>query len=664
MTISNASSRFTYQGNNATVNFSFPVSLAEQSHLRVILHNNTSGVDTNQTLNTAYNLSGSTDASGVYTNGVTVAFASAPSNGTSVVLFRDPPLTQALSLVENDPLPAKQLEKSYDLGVEIAQRLSDRVNRAITFPDGDVNITTQLPNLALRAGKYLAFDSATGDLTVANGTGNATDANLVNYTDTLAPSYLKTVSDIINGEQVSILRFIARTEHAAIFNRTTTTDVSANFAEAIAALQDSNNSGGLYVPRGTFVWNSNRTFGNTAATADSPIFIRGEHRLSVIKTTAAGITAFNVTGPSPDLDGAGNRFTGRVLLEKLIFAGPGNYGGGKSGNGLRFYGAQGIVLRDLLVSGWERGEYYQNVDIVGRHEIYSTSNNMGVDSTATGYAAADGGAMNSFVTVGGLINNNSNFGFHYFGGVRPAWYGTNFVANGNSLIFSGPGDSNAVTTAPVVHGIYLEGDTNLTGSVVLGGTGIVRGGSFDIEGLITANGTAIRVLNGSNTGGGGRGEIKGAFSVSGGVGSITEIDQNGSAEKFDYNGRNGSLYEAGSYVSFSKTLIGAGNSTNIASVSTSSQSLVGELCIEARTIGLGNGTTRLYPLSIIGGGTAATQTPSANESYASGAAPFNFTEIAANGTHNVLQITNTHSATCNYTCVLHIKQITGTLVLL
>ena len=659
MTISNASSRFSYTSNNVTVNFSFPAALAAQSDLRVLLHNNTSGVDANQTLNTAYNLSGSTDAAGVYTAGVTVTFAAAPATGQSVVIFRDPPLTQSLSLVENDPLPAKQLEKSYDLGVMIAQRLSDRMNRAITFPDGDVNITTQLPNLAVRAGRYLGFDAATGDLTVANGTGNSTDATMVNYTDGIAPSYLKTVSDVINGDQVSVFRFIPRTLHAAIQNRTSAVEVGSYFNEAIHALMNSNNSGGLYVPRGTYLHNSNNTYGNTAGEVGQPVVIRGEGPYSTIYASGAGVTPITIKGTNPLVDA--NRHIGRVLIERLAFAGPAGFAAGGTGTALFLNGVQGITLDKVYMQGWENAVKAAQVDLLTIRDAWLQYNSNGVynyeDAAAFSYP---GGTLNSFRAVDSHILHNSIHGIYVWGGTSHNIERNNFVANNMSVAVAMPVGINAVAVGTHIRGNYFENSS--LRDIGIGGAGIARAGSIWDNTSLVANGTtAIRLFNVSNAGG--RGSV-GGNQMSAISGTFTTISQAGSAETWDYEGRNGSSYEAGSYVSFSKTLIGAGNSTNIAAVSTSSQSLTGEISIEARTVGLGNGTTRLYPLSIIGGGTAATQTPLSNESFAGGAAPFNFTEIGAKGTHNVLQISNAHSATCNYTISLHIKQLTGTLTLL
>lgn len=69
--------------------------------------------------------------------------------------------------------------------------------------------------------------------------------------DKIATSYLKTLSDIANGDPVSLLRFIKPTEHAAIRARTTTYDATADLTTALTA---TNNAAtphlGLVMPAG------------------------------------------------------------------------------------------------------------------------------------------------------------------------------------------------------------------------------------------------------------------------------------------------------------------------------------------------------------------------------------------------------------------------------
>lgn len=84
-----------------------------------------------------------------------------------------------------------------------------------------------------------------GDNSLRQDLSAPTGAGMVGYDDKKAPAYLKTVSDIINADTVSVMRFIDRSKHAALYAGTSTEDFTANVNEALAAMR---NGGELTVP--------------------------------------------------------------------------------------------------------------------------------------------------------------------------------------------------------------------------------------------------------------------------------------------------------------------------------------------------------------------------------------------------------------------------------
>ncbi len=74
----------------------------------------------------------------------------------------------------------------------------------------------------------------------------AKGAALVGYRDTVAPTYLKTVSDIINGDSVSVMRFIKGSEHSAIRAGTSTYDAAGDIQSGLDAAKS------LHFPRGRY----------------------------------------------------------------------------------------------------------------------------------------------------------------------------------------------------------------------------------------------------------------------------------------------------------------------------------------------------------------------------------------------------------------------------
>ncbi|SOD41310.1 hypothetical protein [Nitrosovibrio sp. Nv4] len=153
MTITSTTNRKEYTGNGATTSFSFPYYVLAAADLKVYQN----GVL--KTLTTHYTLSGTAP----YTSGTNVQFVTAPASADEIVILRDPAITQPLDLVENDPLPAEELEKGYDRLTMVAQRLSERTDRSFHLSDTDVSgASLELPEPV--AGRVIGWNSAADGL--------------------------------------------------------------------------------------------------------------------------------------------------------------------------------------------------------------------------------------------------------------------------------------------------------------------------------------------------------------------------------------------------------------------------------------------------------------------------------------------------------------------
>ncbi|MES2346602.1 MAG: hypothetical protein V4641_03435 [Pseudomonadota bacterium] len=169
MTISGTTNRASFTGAGTTGPFSFPYTLLAQADLVVLSVLNSTGAATTLALNTDYTLAGTADSVGRYTAGVDITTIAAVAVGRTLVAYRDPTLTQALDLVENDPLPAEELEKAYDRVTLFCQRLADRVARVLHLGDSvTAAISTTLP--AASAGKALKW--AADGLSLTNSTAD------------------------------------------------------------------------------------------------------------------------------------------------------------------------------------------------------------------------------------------------------------------------------------------------------------------------------------------------------------------------------------------------------------------------------------------------------------------------------------------------------------
>ena len=154
MSVSTIINRKEYAGNSGTVDFSFPYYFLSSSDLVVYLRDDTTLVETLQTITTHYTVTGA----GVEAGG-TVSFVTAPATGTTVVVFRDPTPTQSAVFVDNDPLPADTLEQIVDKLTLEVQRLRDRLDRSLEMTPAAAALSTNaLPPAA--AGYYIGWNDA------------------------------------------------------------------------------------------------------------------------------------------------------------------------------------------------------------------------------------------------------------------------------------------------------------------------------------------------------------------------------------------------------------------------------------------------------------------------------------------------------------------------
>lgn len=142
MTISSTVNRVSYAGNGTTTAFSFPYKFFANADLVVVLVDNATNVETTQTLTTHYTVTGAgADAGG------TVTMLTAPATGKTLVIYRDPALTQDIDLVNGDPFDVETgVEKGFDKIVLMVQRVKDIATRAMRLSDADTSgASTTLP---------------------------------------------------------------------------------------------------------------------------------------------------------------------------------------------------------------------------------------------------------------------------------------------------------------------------------------------------------------------------------------------------------------------------------------------------------------------------------------------------------------------------------------
>lgn len=164
MALSSLINRKLYTGNGVTTTFSFPYLFQVDADLVVLKTEISSGTVTTLTLNSDYTVTGAGGTSG------NVVFATAPSALFQITIYRDPALTQEVTFTDG-PLPADSLNDVADKLTMIAQRLDERVDRAMVLSDGDQgSVSAELPVAqALKPIRWNAAADALENFTISAG---------------------------------------------------------------------------------------------------------------------------------------------------------------------------------------------------------------------------------------------------------------------------------------------------------------------------------------------------------------------------------------------------------------------------------------------------------------------------------------------------------------
>lgn len=321
MTVSTQTSRVQYDTNGTTGPWTVPFRFLQNEHLQVV-HADSDGVETTLVLDAGYTVTGAGAASG------TVATTTAYAGGGTITIVRSVPLTQETDYGENDPFPANTHEMRLDWLTMLAQQLSERADRAISFPVSDEGIVSELPSREERALKMLGYDAQGNIALSVPASGSAADLALQLASDAGADliGYLRTYQyDVdsvgwaiqMGGPRRNLLEAVTTvSQHAAILAFSPTLDVSA---QVQAFLDDLADAGGAIVEvPGMFLCNSGIVVRDKVRLVS---FNGGGFKKNSTTTQAVTVVAGSLVvydgGTLPSninavvvLDGTGGRYTG------------------------------------------------------------------------------------------------------------------------------------------------------------------------------------------------------------------------------------------------------------------------------------------------------------------------------------------------------------------
>ena len=191
MTISTTTIKNSYSGNGSNRAFTYSFKIAADAEIQAIVKTNATGAESVRALgsgSTNYSVSGAGNNSGG-----TVTFVTAPTSAETVVIRRSTAQTQAMDLIDNDPMSADTIETAHDKSIAITQELQEQLNRSIKISRANTMTSTEFTvSAADRANKLLAFD-ASGELSITQEIGTFKG----NSATTTTAAYV--VRDIVKG---------------------------------------------------------------------------------------------------------------------------------------------------------------------------------------------------------------------------------------------------------------------------------------------------------------------------------------------------------------------------------------------------------------------------------------------------------------------------------
>ena len=387
MTISTTIIKNSYSGNGSTTAFTYNFKITAETEIQVIVKTNATGAESVRSIGT-----GSTNysVSGVGNNSGTVTFVTAPTSSETVVLRRSTAQTQAMDLIDNDPMSADTIETAHDKAIAISQELQEQIDRSIKISRANTMTSTEFVTSATdRANKVLAFDSS-GELAVTQeiGTYKGTDATTTTAAYVQRDIIKSTTAAQLNNVYICVADAVVGdsltdTDHFALLldAKSAADSATAAASSATAAASSASAASSSASTASTQASNAS-TSASTASTQASNAASSATAAASSATAAAASYDSFDdrylgakSSDPSVDNDGA-SLVTGALYFNS-------------SAGNLRVYnGSAWIAIAadtdvKVLVSSNDSTAGYLNGKLVAGTGISFTENNDGSNETLT-----------------------------------------------------------------------------------------------------------------------------------------------------------------------------------------------------------------------------------------------------------------------------------------
>ena len=433
--------------------------------------------------------------------GGNVTFLSQLAGGEVVMRKRNMKLERLTDYQNLGDLRSPTLNNDQDAPVMMVQQLADDVARSLRIrPDYPLPVSVELPTP--EASRLIGWNadgsalrntdpSGPGDLALRSDLADATGGGeLVAFGDPIAPSYLKTTSDIINGERVSVLRGISTTEWSGIRAGTNSKAFHVGINDMLAQM-GAIGYGDLYFPAGFYGVGAPLSVPSNVSISG----VRGRTWLRPEYNPAGGTMLLNVSGrENVTISGLG--FDGRMpSMDNFV-------------NTVVVFQSSDVVFEDCtwkdckgiavifssnVARSGVRNSRFSNC---GTHNLVTGNNSDRRQAVALssgtlalnlfnfvedchfediGLDAISISNQSHFTAARNKLNRNYAGGIYDSGSIYTSVTGNHLVNCGGNAIDVNGADygiySNNVIRNPVAAGVMLAGE--LTGSVVVGN--MIRG---------------------------------------------------------------------------------------------------------------------------------------------------------------------------------------------
>lgn len=222
----------------------------------------------------------------------------------------------------------------------VNQIIEDGQNAAESYAIDILSHVTEVNTnriLAQQAAITATEAAATAQGEVVTLVGDLSDVNqgakMVAFNNQMAPAFLKTTSDILNGIEVSVFSFMEKPTYESIRNFSGTFDAQPGIQMAIDVMNSHASGGSFHLPWGLFPVSN-------MVTVKSNVRIRGEGRSSIVRGNFSAPINRIFTTPHTVLQE-------NITLENFVI----DRRNSNSQHGALFGGVRGFVFKDMSIIG-------------------------------------------------------------------------------------------------------------------------------------------------------------------------------------------------------------------------------------------------------------------------------------------------------------------------